>query len=234
MKKRIYNVGRIIIAWGVVVCLLPVATFGEVDSYRLSWRSDPATSMVVGWNQVSGTGPEVYYDTVDRGEHAQKYRHHHKPDRVEVYRGMTNHFARLENLKPDTAYYFVVRDSEGAGRRLWFRTAPAKPQPFTFIAGGDSRSNPEPRRAGNSLVAKLRPLFVLFGGDYTGQGKPEQWKEWFDDWQLTISEDGRLYPIIATHGNHENADLQMMDKLFDTPNTNQYYSLGIAGELMRI
>ena len=220
--------------WGAVLILAPAVTLAAVDSYRLSWRSDPSTSMVVGWNQLSGTDSEVCYDTIDRGDKAKRYAQHQSPDRVEVYRGMTNHFARLENLKPDTAYYFVVRDSEGAGRRLWFRTAPAKPKPFTFIAGGDSRTNPEPRRDGNLLVAKLRPLFVLFGGDYTGSGKPEQWKEWFNDWQLTISEDGRIYPIIATHGNHENADLQMMDKLFDTPHIDQYYSMGIAGELMRI
>ena len=219
---------------GVVVLMGSVVTFGEVDAYRLSWRTDPATSMVIGWNQLSGNAPAVCYDTVDRGDQVEKYKFTQAPDRVEVYRGMTNHFARLENLAPDTAYYFVVCDSEGAGRRLWFRTAPAKPQPFTFVAGGDSRSNPEPRREGNSLVAKLRPLFVLFGGDYTVSGKPEQWKEWFSDWQLTISEDGRIYPIIATHGNHENADLMMMTQLFDTPHPSQYYSLGFAGNMMRI
>lgn len=226
--NRIKNIGI------SVLCLTPVVMFGASDAYRLSWRSDPATSMVIGWNQVSGHHAEVRFDTMECGENPETFRYQHSPDRVEIYRGMTNHFARLENLKPDTAYRFAICDSEGVGRLLWFRTAPSEPKPFTFIAGGDSRTNPEPRREGNSLVAKLRPLFVLFGGDYTKSGKPEQWKEWFSDWQLTISEDGRMYPIIATHGNHENADLQMMDKLFDTPNTNQYYSMGIAGELMRI
>jgi hypothetical protein len=218
-----------------VLCLIfPVLAFGEANYYRLSWRSDPATSVVIAWNQVSGVDPEVCYDTVDHGKKAIAYRFRQSPDRIEDYRGMSNHFVRLENLEPDTAYYFTICDSEGVGQRLWFRTAPDAAKPFTFIAGGDSRTNPEPRKEGNKLVAKLRPLFVLFGGDYTGVGNPEQWKEWFQDWQLTISEDGRIYPIIATHGNHENADLQMMDKLFDTPNTNQYYSVGIADNLMRI
>ncbi len=229
MKTRIYSTLRI----GLLL-LLPSLVLGETDLYRLSWRGDPSTTMVIGWNQVSGTNSMVCYDTVDRGAEVLAYRSRRSPDRVEEYRGMTNHFARLENLKPDTAYYFVVSDSEDAGRRLWFRTAPATPKPFTFIAGGDSRSNPKPRREGNKLVAKLRPLFVLFGGDYTGSGKPNEWGSWFKDWQLTISEDGRIYPIIATHGNHENADMQMMDKLFDTPHPDQYYSLGIAGDLMRI
>jgi len=216
------------------ICLLPTFVFSETDFYRLSWRSDPATSMVIGWNQVSGTDPEVCYDTVDHDRKAIAYRHRQAPDHIVDYREMNNHFVRLENLEPDTAYYFVVCDSEGVGRRLWFRTAPAKAEPFTFIAGGDSRTNPEPRKDGNKLVAKLRPLFILFGGDYTVAGEPDEWKSWFADWQLTISEDGRAYPIIATHGNHENRDLQMMTHLFDTPNTNQFYSMGIADDLMRI
>lgn len=218
----------------LLLCLMPAMSFGKSEFYRLAWRSDPATSMVIGWNQVSGSAPEVCYDTVDHGMKAIAYRFRQTPDRVVEYREMNNHFVRLENLIPDTAYYFLICDSEGVGRRLCFRTAPSVPQSFTFIAGGDSRTNPEPRREGNKLVAKLRPLFILFGGDYTGSGKPDEWVEWFSDWQLTISDDGRIYPIIATHGNHENADMQMMDKLFDTPNPDQYYSMGIAGKLMRI
>ena len=220
----------------ITLCLLPALALASADAYRLSWRSDPATSMVVGWNQTSGRDPVLCYDTVDHDRKAIDYRFRQSPDRIVDYRGMTNHFVRLEQLTPDTAYYFVLCDTDGVGRRLWFKTAPATPQPFTMIAGGDSRNwrQPEARRAGNLLVSKLRPLCVLFGADYTRSGTPHQWNLWFDDWQRTISADGRLYPIIATHGNHENADLLMMDKLFDTPNTNQFYSLGIAGELMRI
>lgn len=200
----------------------------------MAWRSDPATSAVICWHQVSGENPEVCFDTEDHGRDVEAYPFRQEPDRVVPYRGMTNHFVRLKNLKPDTAYYYVVRDSEEVGRRLWFKTAPDKPQPFTFISGGDSRSHPAPRRNGNKLVAKLRPLFVLFGGDYTDSGNSNQWKRWFKDWQLTISEDGRIYPIIATHGNHENADMQMMEKLFDTPHPDQYYSMGVGGDMMRI
>ncbi len=217
-----------------LIMLLPFLAFGKAEFYRVSWRSDPATSAVICWNQASGTNPEVCYDTVDHARKAIDYRCRQTSDRVVEYRGMTNHFARLEDLEPDTAYYFVICDSEGVGRRLWFRTAPATPQPFTFISGGDSRTNPAPRRDGNKLVAKLRPLFVLFGGDYTGSGTPDEWREWLEDWQLTISEDGRITPIIAAHGNHENADMQMMTKLFDTPHPDQYFALNIGGNMMRI
>ncbi|MDF7823819.1 metallophosphoesterase family protein [Pontiellaceae bacterium B12227] len=216
------------------ICIVPLLSFGRAEFYRVAWRDDPSTSAVVCWNQVSGENPEVCFGPVDHGMKAIAYENRAEPTRTLDYRGMNNHFVRLENLKPDTAYYFVICDSEGVGRRLWFKTAPDRPQPFTFISGGDSRTNPEPRREGNKLVAKLRPLFVLFGGDYSGSGTAEQWKEWFSDWQLTISEDGRIFPIIATHGNHENADMQMMEHLFDTPHPDQYYSMGIGGDMMRI
>ena len=157
------------------------------------------------------------------------------PDRVVDYRGMTNCFVRLENLAPDTAYYFVICDSEGVGQRLWFRTGPATAMPFTFIAGGDSRTNPEPAAAGaiNLSLSCVRSSYFS-AATTPGSGTPAEWKEWLQDWQLTISADGRIYPIIASHGNHENADLQMMSKVFDTPHPDQYYSFGFADDLMRI
>ncbi len=235
MKTHVYGPAKFMcIGCAGLFLLFPLFSWGEVDFLRLSWRDDPSTTMVIGWNQVGGSDPEVRYDTEDHGRKASAYRMHQPPDRVVDYREMNNHFVRLENLKSDTAYYFVISDSHGVSRRFWFSTAPDTPKPFTFIAGGDSRSQPKFRREGNRLVAKLRPLFILFGGDYTGSGTPEEWDSWFTDWQLTISEDGRLYPIIATHGNHENKDMQMMDKLFDTPHPDQYDSIGFAGDLMRI
>jgi hypothetical protein len=39
---------------------------------------------------------------------------------------------------------------------------------------------------------------------------------------MTKSKDGRMYPLLLTHGNHENKDAQMLNKLFDVPNVNVY------------
>ena len=202
------------LAIGLLVLLPLRPAEAKTDKYRLSWRDDPATTMVIGWNQVSGHAATVHYGPADHGGKADAYPSHRTPDVVRHYRGMANHFARLDGLQPDHLYYFVIRDSEGVGKRYSFRTAPDHPQAFTFVAGGDTRSNAAPRREGNRLVASLRPLFVLHGGDYMGSGNAEQWAEWFDDWQLSVSEDGRMYPLITTHGNHENADLEMIHKLY--------------------
>lgn len=146
---------------------------------------------------------------------------------------MTNTFARLTNLKPDTLYHFQIKDSEVTSRTMSFRTAPDKPQPFSFIAGGDSRNNREARTAGNLLVSKLRPLFVLFGGDYAVSVNPRLCKNWLDDWQAIRSTDGRIYPIMPTYGNHEGADHKILNKLFDIKNNNSYYALNIGGKMLR-
>src|SRR5690606_37521319 len=73
---------------------------------------------------------------------------------------------------------------------------------------------------------------VVFGGDMTDSGSNTQWHEWFEDWELTIADDGRVTPLIAARGNHErtNDDLR---NLFDTP-ANVYYAVSIGGSLLRI
>jgi hypothetical protein len=58
----------------ILSVMLPIFAFGAADSYRLSWRSDPATSMVIGWNQASGSEPELCYDTQDHDRKVIDYR----------------------------------------------------------------------------------------------------------------------------------------------------------------
>jgi hypothetical protein len=209
----------------------------EVDKIRLSWRDDPATTMVIGFCPVNGVAHQLRYDTVARPADSAAFasRMQNPVTHVFAYPGgdnskdadekpLVSHFFRLTGLQPDTVYYFVIADSESISKRFSFRTAPAGKTPFTFIAGGDSRSNRERRRDGNKIVPKLRPLFVLFGGDYSNKGEQQQWRDWLDDWQLTVSEDGRCYPIVATHGNHENADSTMVQKVFDCESADVFYT----------
>lgn len=218
----------------VVILACTPPSLATTEKYRLSWRDDPATTMVIAWHQADGKDPVVRYGTKDHGKNTAAFEFRAEPHHTLSYRGMNSNFARLTNLKPDTAYYFVVHDSNSTSRRLWFRTAPDKPKAFTYIAGGDSRSNAAPRVLGNRIIAKLRPLFVAHGGDYMGSGSSEQWQQWLDEWQHTISPDGRIYPLMPTHGNHENKDMTMIHKLFDMPREDMYHALDIGGDLMRV
>ena len=76
--------------------------------YRLSYRDDPSTTVVIGWDQVAGADATVYYGTTDEGTTSGNYTNSHAVDRVEDSHGMKSRFARLTGLTPNTVYYFVL------------------------------------------------------------------------------------------------------------------------------
>ena len=207
------------------------------DLQRIAWTDDPSTTATIGWRLVSGTDARVEYGTASDGtgwtsHNVDEVRSMQHPD-DSVGLTLDTQLARLTGLNPDTAYYYQICDSEGCSETSWFKTAPNTAQDLTFIAGGDSRTNREPRQIGNELVAKIRPSFVLFNGDFTDDGDHEQWVNWLEDWQLTRSDDGRMYPIIASHGNHENDVIDMLGDVFGIPET-AYYTLSVGGDMMEI
>ncbi len=221
------------------------------DKIRLSWSDDPATTMTIIWDQSDDAEANLLYNEYTANEGCVTdpvaYRNAQPPNRITPYRGMNNHIAKLTGLTPATDYRFVISDGDKVSECGWFRTAPAQPQPFTFISGGDTKSSGDPLDAGrwaNEMVAKLRPLFVFFTGDFnSGDGTSDaRWQQWLTDWStLTKSADGRMYPIIAVHGNHEDGDFEMLYHLFDSGNQDpaqsadySYFALSVAGEMLRI
>ncbi|NBB79212.1 MAG: hypothetical protein GVY36_07150 [Verrucomicrobia bacterium] len=203
------------------------------DKLRVVWADDPATTATIAWNQIAGNDASVHWGPVDFGTSVDDYPNTDTVDRSTSYKGMENRFVRLTGLTPETEYYFVLRGDSGTSPRYWFKTAPDQPEPFSFIAGGDSRNNQTPRRNANLMVSKLRPLFVFFTGDMTDGDSNAEWAEWFDDWQLTIAEDGRVFPIVPVRGNHENSN-QVVYNLFDLTNPDNYYALSFGGDLARL
>ena len=217
-----------IFALMLAVCQL----FSANDKYRLVLTDDPATKITIGWNQITGNNPVVYYDTVDYGTNYSSYSFSQAVDRSVYFRGMHNKFVRLTGLTPNKAYYFVIHDSEGTSDRFWFKTSPDDLSRLSIIAGGDSRTNRPPRQKANLLVSKLKPHAVLFGGDMTEDDTDIQWKNWMDDWQYTIADDGRMFPVILAQGNHESHIV--IYNLFDTPNESYYYAATFGDNLLRV
>ena len=201
--------------------------------YRIVITDDPATTIMIGWEQYSGSNPVVYYDTVDHGTNHNNYAFSKSVDRNVTYRGMVNNFAKLTGLTPNTNYYFVINDSQGTSQRFWFRTAPNTNETMSFISGGDSRNNRTPRQNANSLVAKLKPTAVFFGGDMTNGDTDAEWADWFDDWQLTIAGDGRMFPIIPARGNHEGSN-NVIYNLFNVPSSAVYFDITFGANLYTI
>lgn len=208
---------------------------GPFDHFRIMLNDDPSSTATVGW--ATATAPtsslKLYYDTIDHGKDYTKYAFSHSISATKSHAGLSNNFVRLKNLRPKTTYYFVVSDEKNVSRRLWFETASDRPgDRLSLVVGGDSRNNRVPRKAANSLVAKLRPHAVVFGGDMTDNGTTGQWQEWMTDWQDTISADGRMTPVIIARGNHE-ASNSILVNLFDTP-AGVYYGVTFGGNLMRV
>ncbi len=202
--------------------------------YRCMIRDNPATTITIGWELVSGSNPMIYYGTTDYGQDANKYTNQAYPQRTVHAKDMHNHFVRLSKLRPNTVYYFVIKDSESTSQRFSFRTLPDDHQSrLSIIGGGDSRNHKTARRNANKIVAKIRPHFVLFAGDMTGGDSSREWQEWLDDWQLTIGDDGRMTAVIAARGNHERSDVSIVD-MFDVPHPTVFYGITCARGLFRI
>ena len=216
--------------------VLPLEQLSENASktgrYRLVWNSDPCHAATVAWEQREGKAAKLFYGKTDHGKDADSYPNQVEPHRTLEFDEMNNCFVRMENLSPDTEYYFVLQDEFGTSRRFKFRTAPDTPQPYTFIAGGDSRNFRDARVAANRLCAKLKPLFVAFTGDMILDDNAECWQAWLDDWQHTIAKDGTILPIVPHRGNHEDRGNSTIFNHFDTTEDN-YYALSIGGEMSR-
>jgi acid phosphatase type 7 len=222
----------------ILGCVFLNSTYAATRRYRASYRTDPSTTISIMWDQYSGSSPILYYGTVDNGTNWNLYPSQATPVLTTTDGGMKNTFVRLSGLTPNTIYYFVVKDSEGAGTRYSFQTISNDPsQPLSLVCGADTRSGIAVRVTGFKLVAKLRPQAVIFDGDLTDSGSAAELQSWFDDWGNTIATDGRITPIVLAEGNHE-VGVVNISNLYDTPNDgnieNNYHSLPFGGTLLRV
>jgi acid phosphatase type 7 len=181
------------------------------DHLRVSFQENPAHEAYISWSTgAAGTNHWVAYDVVS-----------HRDDLR--YAGLKNvttsgtyesgnhfyHHAFLENLAPDTTYYFIFISDQDRSQEFHFKTAPDAGQGFQFFGGGDSRSDLAKRTEMNGLISTLyeqRPaaIALLHGGDFVSDGANfADWNCWLVNHQATTTNVGRVLPVIATRGNHE-------------------------------
>tara|TARA_R110001592_G_scaffold363221_3_gene681650 strand:+ start:47396 stop:48991 length:1596 start_codon:yes stop_codon:yes gene_type:complete len=230
------------------------------------YSDKPENEFTIGFSENLISIPftyKIYYSENDHGTDTSLYATDNTPvgiDRtVQLMKGMRHHFVRLKNLTPNTNYYFVLAYTDPSGtykqlsKRYYSKTMSDNAQdPISFVAGGDSRLNIDEgpiatlesitiRKETNKMVAKLNPDFVAFGGDYTFANTEIEWIQWFTDWELTYSSDGKITPIVAAIGNHEvlpfgcpQCDNSVVNQLFDTPNKDNYYAITFNNNLFRL
>lgn len=219
----------------VAFCFLLVASqyaLASVRFVRAVFNSDASNSVTIIWDQVSGDNPVLLYDTLYPKDLNFGYSAAISTSRNA--KGMNNQFVRLTGLKADQQYFFCIKDSDGYSRIFNVSTVPNHPNTqLSFIAGGDSRDRRVVRQKANSLVPKLMAHAVLFNGDFIGIDIEKQWIDWFEDWELSTGEDGRITPLVVTRGNHELTNKAFVD-LFDVPHKKVFYSAIFGGDLLHI
>ena len=187
--------------------------------HRVVWDKDPSTKAIVAF--TPDTNSDTFYIKYGQSDDETTWVKNGVDEYQKFDRNLKTYFARLTGLSADKGVYYRICDDSNCGERLWFRTAPTGEKPFVVVAGGDTRSGWSNRRDGNILLAKIRPLFVMHGGDFTSKNNYSQMEQFLEDWKLSFSDDKingvdykRIYPIVPTHGNHEDNNPKTLCEVF--------------------
>lgn len=196
------------------VLFLFLFTYGwtqDPNAIYLTWKGDPSTTMTIMWLTTTG----------DQSSQTVYYQHPHEDDWTRQ-KGVANplkqsnitiHYAEIENLEPDTEYFFRVND----GEIHRFRTLPLdlSSRPMKVAIGGDAYFSKELFHKMNLEVASQEPDFVILAGDIVyAEGlrcalrpyswKVNRWETFFEIWSKDmVTKDGRLIPIVPVIGNHD-------------------------------
>ena len=225
----------------------PVLEGVKPAQWRLLWTADPATEVIASWStKEKGTVHRVRFDTKSCGGKVSNYRKtvvcekngKFEGKKVELY----YHHARLVGLTPSTTYYLTMESDGFATREFHFVTGPVDDRPFSILWGGDSRTDWKARAQVNQHIRKLAaadPSIIAFahGGDYVMTGDLSGlWSRWMSDHEKTVTEDGRMLPVIPARGNHE-AKGNQFDHVFNWPGGGlgkNYFAFKLGSEVFLI
>ena len=216
-----------------LIALINTLAHSKTEFVRVVFNTNASYEATIIWNQLSGSFKGIWIDTI-KPDGELELQANQKDFIENQYKGMHNHVCRLTGLKAKTKYYFALIDSDDKSTIYYFSTVSNQDEDkLAFIAGGDSRSLRDVRTKANKMVSKLKADAVLFNGDFTAIDTEKQWKEWFTDWEASISADGRITPMVVTRGNHELGN-RVMVRLFDVPHSRVFYSTTFGGTLLNI
>lgn len=116
----------------------------------------------------------------------------------------THHEVRLTGLDAATEYFYRVKvDGQPAGQMGSFVTAPSDKVPFTFLAYGDTRSDPAAHALITATMMQHQAAFIIHTGDMVASGEVEaDWDGLFtveaDQFRNTV-----FWPVIGNHEEHD-------------------------------
>lgn len=196
----------------------------EPDHIMLSINGDPRHTMTVTWR----TSTEIengYLEFYERG--GERFR---AEAVTKVFKSDINtshiHFAKAENLKSGTRYYYTCGNDSIRSEEYYFDTQEDDLTHFKFIAISDHQKdddhyNPDYSMLNEFLkkVLALHPdvKFILTAGDNTNNGQHEiQWNAMFEGMRGIIEH----LPYMMTCGNHDNRGFE----IYFPEEVNRYYA----------
>lgn len=196
----------------------------QPDHIMVSINGDPETSMAVTW-RTSADIPDGYIEFYEKN--GKKLTAQAK---TEVFKSDVNtsniHFAKAENLKPGTRYYYTCGSEKIRSEEYFFDTQEKDLTHFKFIAISDHQKeddhfNPSYKRLNVFLKKVLAEnpdiKFILTAGDNTNCGQHEiQWNAMFEGMEGIIEH----LPYMMTCGNHDNRGFEQ----YFPVEKNRYYA----------
>jgi len=108
--------------------------------------------------------------------------------------------ARLHKLRPGTKYYYRLSGLQG-GPWHRFRTDDPRIKKFSFVAMGDSRSNPGIFSKIMQGTEEARPDLIISMGDLVGDGG--SYEQWHSYYFQVVEEVASTVPLVSALGDHE-------------------------------
>lgn len=196
----------------IIVCLLFVTVqvygFDPISSKPyLTPTSFPTNSIYVNWNTENLAPTQIAYgltpDLKDTLRVAGVHHYHH---------------VRLEDLRPNTRYFYRVLPF---GDVKSFRTFPLESDSFSFVVYGDTRGDSSVHQSVINGMASYDIRFLIHTGDLVHDGdNAEHWRTFFNVAD-TLLQSMHFLPAL---GNHEKP-YWPYDTFFALPDSEYFYSV---------
>lgn len=188
----------------------PYPSSDTPDEVVLSWTDDPTTTQDIQWrgDTLQTSGSVRYQEVGAEGEsQIADATFEVVEDRFLANDRYCHKFrATITGLRPGVEYAYQVGfpESDTWSDSATFRTAPAEPEPFSFVVYGDTQSI-EPWAPILEAARKHTPeaRFQLIAGDVVDTGQyRDHWDRFFHVGQATT----RMWPLMPALGNHDVID----------------------------
>ena len=204
----------------------PFPSSEKPDHLALTWSDQPATTQTIQWR----TGKAVANGTVqykpkeaaaDAPWQALTAEKAVIKDRLLANDPVGHRFtATVTGLQPKTTYTYRVGDpgSDTWSEQAEFTTAPASPEPFTFVYFGDTHRSPEwGDMLGEAFARHPETAFYLIGGDQVSTGLyRDDWDQFFE-YSTDVFRQRPVAPCIGNHDDQDGLGAWMYLEMFGLP-----------------